>query len=59
MQLFRFFTSKEPLVATLSETFALTSRTNVAEKAMIIPNLSKILRLLWLYSSVLALEKKP
>ena len=45
-------------MATLSETCALTCRTNVAEKGMAIPNLSETLRLLWLHSSVFALEKE-
>ena len=46
MQIFRaFYLLKEPLVATLNETCALTSRTNVAKKGMIIPNLSEALRL--------------
>ena len=48
MEIFQFFLLlKEPLVATLNETCALTSRANVAEKVMIIPNLSKTLTLPW------------
>ena len=44
MQIFQFFLPlKEPVVATLSETIALTSRTNVAEKDMTISNLSETL----------------
>ena len=46
MQIFQVYLPlKEPLVATLSETFALTAITNVAEKGMTIPNLSETLRL--------------
>ena len=48
---------KEPSVATLSETGALTSRTNVAEKGMSITNFLETLTLLWPHSSVFALEK--
>ena len=48
---------KEPLVATLSETCALTSRANVAEKGMSIPNFLETLTLLWPHSSVFALGK--
>ena len=59
MQVFSGFLSlKEPLLATLSETCALISRTNVAEKGVIIPNLSETLRLLRSHSFVFALEKK-
>ena len=44
-KLFRFFyLLKKPSVATLNETYALTSRTNVAKKGMIIPTLSETLR---------------
>ena len=53
-----FVPLKKPLVATLSETCALTCRTNVAEKDMTITNLSKTLRSLWSHSSVFALEKE-
>ena len=60
MQIFEFLLPlKYPLVTTLSETCKITSRKNVAEKGMTIPNLSETIRLLWLYSSVSALEKKP
>ena len=46
MQIFQvFLLLKEPLVATSNETCALMSRTNVAKKDMIIPNLSETLRL--------------
>ena len=41
-----FLPPKEPLVATLNKTFALTSRTSVAKKGMTVPNLSETLRLL-------------
>ena len=54
-----FLPLKEPLVPTLSETCALTSRTNVAEKGITIVNLSETLRLLWSHSSVFALKKTP
>ena len=54
-----FLLLKETLVTTLSETCAFTSRANIVEKIMAIPNLSEILRLFWLHSSVFALEKKP
>ena len=54
-----FLPLKEPLVAKLSETCVHTSRTNVAEKGMTIPNLSETLRLLLSHSSVFALEKTP
>ena len=40
-----FLPLKEPLVASLNETCALTSETNVAKKGMTIPNLSKAIRL--------------
>ena len=40
-----FLPLKEPLVASLNETCALTSETNVAKKGMTIPNLSKTIRL--------------
>ena len=40
-----FYLLKEPLIATLNETCALTSRTNVARKGMVIPYLSETLRL--------------
>ena len=40
-----FLPLKEPLVASLNETCALTSETNVAKKDMTIPNLSKTIRL--------------
>ena len=50
---------KERLVAILSETCALISRTNVAEKGMTVPNLSETYRLFWLHSSVFALGKTP
>ena len=40
-----FLPLKEPLVASLNETCALTSEPNVAKKDMTIPNLSKIIRL--------------
>ena len=52
-----FFPLKETLVDTLSETCALTSRTDIAEKGMNIPNLSETLRLFRLQFSVFALEK--
>ena len=59
MQVFSgFLPLKEPLLATFSETCALISRTNVAEKGVIIPNLSETLRLLRSHSFVFALEKK-
>ena len=58
MQIFRVsLPLKETFVAALIETYALTSRTNVAKKGMTIPNLSETLRLLWLHSSVFTLEK--
>ena len=40
-----FLPLKEPLVALLNETCALTSETNVGIKGMTIPNLSKAIRL--------------
>ena len=40
-----FLPLKEPLVALLNETWALTSETNTGKKGMIIPNLSKTIRL--------------
>ena len=40
-----FLPLKEPLVASLNETCALTSETNVVKKGMTIPNLSKTIRL--------------
>ena len=40
-----FLPLKEPLVASLNETCALTSETNVAKKGMTIPNLSNTIRL--------------
>ena len=40
-----FLPLKEPLVASLNETCALTSEANVAKKGMTIPNLSKTIRL--------------
>ena len=43
----------------LSETCAVTSRANVAEKGITIWNCSETLRLLWLLSSVFDLEKTP
>ena len=43
----------------LSETCAVTSRANVAEKGITIWNWSETLRLLWLLSSVFGLEKNP
>ena len=46
-------------MTTLSKTWALTSRTKVAQKGMTIPNLSETLRLLWWHSSVYALQKNP
>ena len=47
MQIFQVFLPlKEPLVATLTKTCVLISRTNVAEKGMTAPNLSETLRLL-------------
>ena len=40
-----FLPLKEPLVALLNETWALTSETNAGKKGMAIPNLSKTIRL--------------
>ena len=40
-----FLPLKEPLVALLNETCALTSETNVAKKGLTIPNLSNTIRL--------------
>ena len=40
-----FLPLKEPLVALLNETWALTSETNAGKKGMNIPNLSKTIRL--------------
>ena len=40
-----FLPLKEPLVASLNETCALTSETNVAKKGMTIPELSKTIRI--------------
>ena len=40
-----FLPLKEPLVASLNETCALTSEANVAKKGMTIPNLAKTIRL--------------
>ena len=40
-----FLPLKEPLVALLNETWALTSETNAGKKGMTIPNLSKTIRL--------------
>ena len=53
-----FLPLKEPLVVTLSETCALTSRTYVVEQSMTILNLLEVLRLLWSHSSIFDLEKK-
>ena len=46
-------------MATLSETCALTSRSNIAEKGMSIQNLSETLRLLWSHFSVYCFGEKP
>ena len=46
-----------PLVATFSETSAPTSRKYVAEKGIVVPNLSEKLQFLWLHSSVFSVEK--
>ena len=55
-----FFTSKKTFFfSALSENYALTSRTNIAEKGMTILNLSETFRLLWSHSYVFAIEKKP
>ena len=60
MQFFQVFLPlKWHLMATLSETCAVTSRENVAEKGITIWNCSETLRLLWLLSSVFDLEKTP
>ena len=48
-----FLPLKEPVMANLSETCALVSRTNVAEEGVAIPNLSERLRLLSSHSSSL------
>ena len=52
-----FFPLKETLVDTLGETCTLTSRSDIAEKDMNIPNLSETLRLFRLHSFVFDLEK--
>ena len=60
MQFFQFFLPlKGHLMDILSETCAVTSRANVAEKGITIWNCSETLRLLWLLSSVFDLEKNP
>ena len=46
-------------MATLTETCAVTSRANVAEKGITIWNCSETLRLLWLLSFIFDLEKNP
>ena len=47
MEIFEFLLPlKYPLATTLSETCKITSRKNVAEKGMTIPNLSETIRLL-------------
>ena len=54
-----FLPLKKHFFSTLSENYALTSRTNIAEKGMTILNLSETFRLLWSHSYVFAIEKKP
>ena len=46
-----------PLVATFSEISAPTSRKYVAEKGIVVPNLSEKLQFLWLHFSVFSVEK--
>ena len=53
-----FLPLKETLVATMSETWALSSRKYVSESDKSIPNLSEKLRIFWLYPSVFTLEKQ-
>ena len=50
------FTSKRPLVTTLSETHTLTSRKYAAEDTNSNPKQFKPYELLWLHSSVFALQ---
>ena len=47
---------KEPFVVSFSETLPHTSRKYVVVQGMILPKLSKKRKLLWLHSSVFALE---
>ena len=49
----------DPLVATVNETRAPTSRKYVSEQAIVIPNWSKTFQTFWLQSSVFPLEKQP
>ena len=53
-----FLPLKEYLVATFSETCALTFRKSFFEKGISIPNLLDKLQLFFSYFSVFALEKK-
>ena len=52
-----FLSKKEPLVATFSETCALTSRKQIIEPGIIIPNWLENLQRFWSHSSVFTLEK--
>ena len=46
-------------MATFSESRAPTSRNNVAEQGIVMPNLLETLQSLWSHSSIFALEKIP
>ena len=50
---------KQALVPTFNETRAPTSRKYVAEKGIVMPNLSKTFQTFWLHSSVFSLENQP
>ena len=50
---------RDPLVVTFNETRAPTSRKNVAEQGIVMPNWSKTSQTFWSHYSVFALEKHP
>ena len=54
-----FFTSKKHLMATFNESHAPTSRNQVSELSIIMPNLLQAHQSFWLHSSVFALENQP
>ena len=54
-----FTSGKDPLLATFNETRAPTSRKDLAEQGIVMPNWLKTFQTFWLHSSVFPLEKQP
>ena len=54
-----FLPLKDSLVVTFNETCAPTSRKNVAEQGILVPNWSRTFQSFWSHFSIFALDKQP